>query len=324
MASLTADASKTRRVDRHAHRPAAAGSPDGTDLAKSPEPTFGRTAATFVDVPGRRRRSTVKSCPWVALVVGRAGTAGDGVRRPAPARPDGQPRRTRVGRRHARVPTRRRPGRAVPQPGAARQPRPALGRADRRRRQRRRCWPASSLWWRRRWPVGVAIACLLLGTISTSATPAGSARAVLPGRASPGPGHRAGHRCLWVPSVLVFAVYSPTTDPVSVVLLVMPLALAASGWGMFIRARRQLLLSLRERALRAEADQRAARGAGAGGRTHPDRPRDARRPRPPDLADGAARRRARGPTGPAAGRRSGRPPPCCAPRPARHSRSCAA
>ena len=35
----------------------------------------------------------------------------------------------------------------------------------------------------------------------------------------------------------------------------MPLALAASGWGMFIRARRQLLLSLRERALRAEADQ---------------------------------------------------------------------
>jgi signal transduction histidine kinase len=40
-----------------------------------------------------------------------------------------------------------------------------------------------------------------------------------------------------------------------VVLFVMPLALAASGWGMFIRARRQLLLSLRERALRAEADQ---------------------------------------------------------------------
>jgi signal transduction histidine kinase len=40
-----------------------------------------------------------------------------------------------------------------------------------------------------------------------------------------------------------------------VVLFVMPLALASSAWGMFIRARRQLLLSLRERALRAEADQ---------------------------------------------------------------------
>jgi signal transduction histidine kinase len=60
---------------------------------------------------------------------------------------------------------------------------------------------------------------------------------------------------LWLPSVLAYALYSPTTGPVSVVLLVMPLALAASGWGMFVRARRQLLLSLRERARRAEADQ---------------------------------------------------------------------
>ena len=60
---------------------------------------------------------------------------------------------------------------------------------------------------------------------------------------------------LWLPSVLLFAVYSPTTDPVTVVAFVMPLALAASGWGMFLRARRQLLLSLRDRALRAEADQ---------------------------------------------------------------------
>ena len=113
---------------------------------------------------------------------------------------------------------------------------------------------SGSLWWRRRWPVGVALACLLLGTISTSATPAGllalASLAV----------HRPARptvvvTLLWIPSVLAFAVYSPTTGPVSVVLFVMPLALAASGWGMFIRARRQLLLSLRERALRAEADQ---------------------------------------------------------------------
>jgi signal transduction histidine kinase len=111
-----------------------------------------------------------------------------------------------------------------------------------------------SLWWRRRFPIGVAVACLLLGTVSSSATPAGllalSSLAV----------HRAARpavlvTALWVPSVLVFAAYSPSTGPVSVVALVMPLALAATGWGMFIRARRQLLLSLRERALRAEADQ---------------------------------------------------------------------
>jgi signal transduction histidine kinase len=111
-----------------------------------------------------------------------------------------------------------------------------------------------SLWWRRRFPVGVALVCLLLGMVSSSATPAGlialSSLAV----------HRPARPAalitvLWIPSVLVYAAYSPTTDPVSVVALVMPLALAATGWGMFIRARRQLLLSLRERALRAEADQ---------------------------------------------------------------------
>lgn len=111
-----------------------------------------------------------------------------------------------------------------------------------------------SLWWRRRWPVGVALVCLLLGVVSTSATPAGllalSSLAV----------HRPARStvmvtALWLPSVLAFAAYSSTTGPVAVVVFVMPLALAASGWGMFIRARRQLLLSLRERALRAEADQ---------------------------------------------------------------------
>ena len=112
----------------------------------------------------------------------------------------------------------------------------------------------SALWWRRRWPVAVALLCLVLGTVSSSATPAGllalSSLAVhRPTRAT------LAVTMLWLPSVLAYAVYSPTTGPISVVLLVMPLALAATGWGMFIRARRQLLLSLRERALRAEADQ---------------------------------------------------------------------
>jgi len=112
----------------------------------------------------------------------------------------------------------------------------------------------SALWWRRRWPVAVALVCLLLGTVSSSATPAGllalSSLAV----------HRPARptvvvTLLWLPALLAFAVYSPTTGPISVVVFVMPLALAATGWGMFIRARRQLLLSLRERALRAEADK---------------------------------------------------------------------
>jgi signal transduction histidine kinase len=61
---------------------------------------------------------------------------------------------------------------------------------------------------------------------------------------------------LWVPSILLFSVYSQTTSPVSVVVVVTPLVLAATAWGMFVRARRQLILSLHERALRAEADRR--------------------------------------------------------------------
>jgi signal transduction histidine kinase len=111
-----------------------------------------------------------------------------------------------------------------------------------------------SLWWRRRWPLGVAVACLLLGAFSISATAAGllaltslavhrTLRPVLLAAA------------LWILSPLAFAIYSPTTDPLSVVLVALPLVLAATAWGMFVRARRQLLFTLRERALRAEADQ---------------------------------------------------------------------
>ena len=85
-----------------------------------------------------------------------------------------------------------------------------------------------SLWWRRRWPVGVALICLLLGTVSISATPAGllalSSLAV----------HRPAR-----PTLLVTAAVAPVGAdlrrlqpdhrPVSVVLFVMPLALAATG-----------------------------------------------------------------------------------------------
>lgn len=112
-----------------------------------------------------------------------------------------------------------------------------------------------ALWWRRRWALGVAITCLLLGTFSISATPAGllalfSLAVHRPVRSS------LLVAALWIPSLLIFAAYSSTTDPVTTFLQVTPLALAVTAWGMFIRARRQLLQTLRERALRAEADQR--------------------------------------------------------------------
>ena len=125
-----------------------------------------------------------------------------------------------------------------------------------------------SLWWRRRRPVGVALVGVVLGTFSISATPAGLLalfslavhRPVRPALLM---------TALFVGSALAFAVYSPTTDLVSVFLRVAPLTLGVTAWGMFIRARRQLLVSLEERALRAEADQRL----------HEDRARMAERTR---------------------------------------------
>ena len=112
-----------------------------------------------------------------------------------------------------------------------------------------------SLWCRRRWPLGVALICAVLGAISISATPAGLL-ALFSLAVHRSAGQALLVAALWIPSLLIFALYSPTTDALSVVLLVTPLAFAATAWGMFIRARRQLLLTLRERALRAEADQR--------------------------------------------------------------------
>jgi len=112
-----------------------------------------------------------------------------------------------------------------------------------------------SLWWRRRWPVGVALICLLLGALSISATPAGLLAQF--SLAVHAPARRALVVAgLWVPSVLLFAIYSPTTDPLAVLVRVVPIVLAVTAWGMFIRARRQLLHSLRDRTHRAEADQR--------------------------------------------------------------------
>lgn len=112
-----------------------------------------------------------------------------------------------------------------------------------------------SLWWRRRWPFGVALLCVLLGAFSTSGTVAGlfalSSLAV--------------HRhvrpallvaALFVPTAVVCSIWLGRTNTWSVMLPTLALAAAATAWGMFVRARRQLLSTLRERAQRAEADQR--------------------------------------------------------------------
>ncbi|MCC6438709.1 MAG: sensor histidine kinase [Acidimicrobiales bacterium] len=112
----------------------------------------------------------------------------------------------------------------------------------------------SSLWWRRRWPFGVALVCTLLGAFSTFGSVAGlfalSSLAV--------------HRhvrpalviaALFVPSAVVCSIWLGRPNTWSVVLPTAALAAAATGWGMFVRSQRQLLSTLRDRAQRAEADQ---------------------------------------------------------------------
>jgi signal transduction histidine kinase len=111
-----------------------------------------------------------------------------------------------------------------------------------------------SLWWRRRWPLAVALVCVVLGAFSTFGTVAGllalSSLAVR--RHARGVFFVA---ALSVPSAVVCSIWLGRTNTWSVILPTAALAAAAIAWGMYVRARRQLLSTLRDRAQRAEADQ---------------------------------------------------------------------
>jgi signal transduction histidine kinase len=60
---------------------------------------------------------------------------------------------------------------------------------------------------------------------------------------------------LFVPSAVVCSIWLGRTNTWTVMLPTLALAAAAIAWGMFVRARRQLLSTLRDRAQRAEAEQ---------------------------------------------------------------------
>jgi len=112
------------------------------------------------------------------------------------------------------------------------------------------------LWWRRRWPVQIAIAVTLIGAFSAFSSAAGLIALFTV----------AVHRRFSTVLLVVLAglvtvpiyiwLHPDATDPfwVSLVFIVL-VTVATVAWGMFVRARRQLVLSLRERAERAEAEQ---------------------------------------------------------------------
>jgi signal transduction histidine kinase len=114
-----------------------------------------------------------------------------------------------------------------------------------------------ALWWRRRWPVGVALFVLAFNSFATSASIAGAIAVFTV----------AVHRR----AAVAFAIGAVSIAITPVLLAVQPddpdapdwfqvvFGVLATGaviaWGMFVRSRRQLLLSLRDRAERAEAEQ---------------------------------------------------------------------
>ncbi|SOD97390.1 Signal transduction histidine kinase [Blastococcus haudaquaticus] len=114
-----------------------------------------------------------------------------------------------------------------------------------------------ALWGRRRWPVGVALLLALIGTFSDMA---GAAVLITLFTVAV---HRPWRTVALVAALNaaaagVYVFLRPDPDlPVPVVgALLVVLTAAVVAWGMFVRARRQLVHSLRERAVRAEEEQR--------------------------------------------------------------------
>jgi signal transduction histidine kinase len=113
-----------------------------------------------------------------------------------------------------------------------------------------------ALWWRRRWPVGVALFVVPLNSYSASSTIAGAIAlfTVAVHRRAAVAFAVAGVALAMTP---IYLAIHPEDDVSALVTVIMSV-LAIGGvvaWGMFVRARRQLVRSLRERAERAEAEQ---------------------------------------------------------------------
>ncbi|MFJ7420631.1 sensor histidine kinase [Streptomyces uncialis] len=112
-----------------------------------------------------------------------------------------------------------------------------------------------ALWLRRRWPVGLAVVLLLLGPLSS--TSGGAALIAYFSLAV----HRPFKYVAWICGASLLAVpfyFWMRPDPEVpfglAVAFTMILTTTAVGWGLFVRSHRELLLSLRDRARRAETE----------------------------------------------------------------------
>ena len=111
------------------------------------------------------------------------------------------------------------------------------------------------LWLRRRWPVGLALALVALSTFSE--TVAGAMVVALFTVAIHRPPRTTARvYALSVLAALVYVVVRPEPGVPAIALFLFGVVVqgAAVGWGLFIHYRRQLMLSLRDRAVRAETE----------------------------------------------------------------------
>lgn len=115
----------------------------------------------------------------------------------------------------------------------------------------------AAVWLRRRWPVGLAVATVPVGLVSDTA--GGACLIALFTLAV----HRPFRYVAWVGGITIALtpVYfwlrpDPELPYVAAVALFGLLTAAVVGWGMFVRSKRQLMLSLRDRTRRAETEAR--------------------------------------------------------------------
>ncbi|MEU6348442.1 histidine kinase [Streptomyces sp. NPDC047072] len=115
----------------------------------------------------------------------------------------------------------------------------------------------AAVWLRRRWPLGLAVASVPLGVVSDTA--GGACVIALFTLAV----HRPFRYVAWAAGVSIALVpltyrLRPDADLPYVVVVVLSVLLigAIVGWGMLVRAKRQLMFSLRDRARRAETEAR--------------------------------------------------------------------
>ncbi|GGV71816.1 two-component sensor histidine kinase [Streptomyces griseoloalbus] len=115
----------------------------------------------------------------------------------------------------------------------------------------------AAVWLRRRWPLGLAAVMAPVGSVSE--TSGGVAMIALFSLAV----HRPFRYVVWVGGaqaafVPLYFWWRPDPDLpyLASVILLMAMTVAVVGWGMFVRSKRQLMLSLRDRARRAETEAR--------------------------------------------------------------------